>query len=354
MLRFTAEQVSALGPAAMCPDGDSLYITNNAWMLAITGVEHHIPLEVLRLIAFAPEGCLTNWGVLTAKELFPEEGKYIPARGNKSADIYETDYKYRRVTAESCRGLVERYTDCLWGDFYRLDQLFAAGRVRTKYLRSNTSNERRKFSTEPAAEHYVFDLDGRVLILKASWFKVFYEMNFEINCPTNPNGPPDAIGLYKKDITPDVFGFLAPIRESESKKSRDGRELYLDPTVVSWYTPEHGVQQLQDWSSYTPGDDTPATLQVKQNASHKLLEGVAILRWHDLTDTQIDELYAAGRKAGLRKRAQEIIAARACKTESAQWDRRVREEELEMLELIEEELGEVFDKTALLKLKETG
>lgn len=301
MFNIEPEHFAALGEGILVPDGDMLYITNGHWLIAITACEAHIPLEILKLVAFAENGAFVDWRVLGAKEIFPEEKKFIPVRGGRSFDIYTSGYKYSRVTVEGIRGLMEQNSECLWGTVYRLDQLFTAGAARTKYLRP-TDNDKRKFSTEPAAEHYLFDLDGKLLTVGSAYFRTFFEMGFQINCPARTSGPPGLLGLYMKETVPDIFGYLAPTRGTGVNTSKDGRKLYCDAGEASWYTPEEGLEELRDWSSYLPNEKMNATEQVKTNASKSLLLGVSVLRWHGLSDDEINILHQEGRREGLEDR----------------------------------------------------
>lgn len=353
MLQFQPEHFDALGAGVFIPDGDTLYITNGEWLLVVTGCEHHIPIEILRVIANS-ENALVDWRILGAREIYEEEGKYLPYRGPQSVDMYTSRYgKYATVTPESVRGLLEKNTDALWGDCYRVDQLFAAGRARTKYVKEDVG-ERRKFSSERAAQHHAFDLDGRILTVGADYMRCFYDLGFNITCPTRLSGPPKVLGLYMRDVVPDIFGYLAPTLGTGIKTSPDGREMLIDPGEASWYSVEEGAALLCDPLNYDAGYHRQAT-ESARSSRKELMLGVSSLRWHGVPEEEIDRIYAGGRSHGLAAQIPELIdrarrAVSAYEHSKDQWRERSLAEAISDLREIQSETGMIIpdDLTAYL------
>lgn len=345
MLEFRPEHFDALGPGVFVPDGDSLYITNGHWLMIITGCEHHIPIEILKIVANAGES-FVDWRILGAREIYEEEGRYLPYRGPQTLEIYISRYsgKYGAVSAEGVRGLMEKNTEPLWGDNYRLDQLFAAGKARTKYEKQDESNERRKFSVESAAEYYMFDLDGRILTVGAEYFRCFYELGFNITCPTRSSGPPDVLGLYLRDTVPDVFGYLCPTRGgTDIRESPDGRHIFLDPTIISWFSVEDGVSCLCDAWNYEAGIHKRIT-ESSQSANKNVLKGLSILRWYGVPEEEIEDLYHRGRDNALREQLPEMIrktrdAIRRYKDTKDRWSEKTLADAADDLRELQHELG---------------
>lgn len=307
MLEFRPEHFDALGEGIFVPDGDSLYITNGHWLLVITGCEHHIPIDILRIIANAGESRV-DWRILGAREIYEKENKYLPYRGPQSLDIYVSRYisKYATVDEKSIRGLLEKNSEPLWGDNYRLDQLFSAGKARTHYKKEEQT-ERRKFSTESTADYYLFDLDRRLLTVGAEYFRCFYDLGFNITCPVRSSGPPPVLGLYLRDTVPDIFGYLCPTRGTNIKVSDDGRPLLIDPAEISWYSVEEGIQKLCDPWNYEPGY-VRQVVESGPTTEKKILTGLSILRWHGIPEDQIEEIYRDGRIPGLEEQLPEQIS----------------------------------------------
>lgn len=286
---FTQEMVASLGEGVMIPDGDTLYITNNHWIMVVTGVEHHLSLDVLKAVAYAPEPAQTDWRIVVAKEIYLDQGKYLSPRGTQSVDLYLSGYKFSRVSRESIRGLIERYSENLLGASYNMGQLFEAGRAKVQFDKG-----KRKLSVEPAAQHYQFDLDNRIVCVEAKWFRAFVEAGFEVTCPTNSEGAPRVLGLYNQTASPDIFGFLTPLKNCGPRETKDGRSLLgFYASEISWYTKSDGVESLTDPSHYDMGIVSPTS--VGTSAPDRLLLGVAILRWQGLSENEIDHLFREGR-----------------------------------------------------------
>lgn len=302
MFTISLDHMSQLGDGVLIPDGDTLYMYGGSWLLVVTGCEHHIPIEILRLVANAPGGALTDWGVLNAKKIVEKEKKFIPGRGNGSREVYVRDSKYHSVSPEGIRGLIESNADCLWGSCYKLDQLFGAGQARTKYVRED-AGDRRKFSIEPTAEEYVFELDGRLLAVSPNIIRPFYEMEFDVNCPTVSSGYPKVLGMYSRVHTPDVFGYFAP--RLMLRDDSDDKKLYVDAASCSWYSPEEGRDKLTKFGNYLPGvlDQAIRTIRLTEDLKY----GISILRWYGASDEEIETLYQEGRPAGIAKQADELL-----------------------------------------------
>jgi len=155
-----------------------------------------------------------------------------------------------------------------------------------------------------------------------------------------------------------VFGYIAPVDKAGISKSKDGRELYMDASVASWFTPEEAWTQLTEWKSYTPGVKSAATQQVKGNASSGVLQGVSSLRWHGLTDEQIDELYAASREAGIKQWVTSLNdrvhrALKELEAGNNTWDNRAAYNDwTELMPLAEFELQQKFDHSEYEKLRD--
>lgn len=284
---FTQEMVAALGEGVMIPDGDTVYITNNHWIMVVTGVEHHLNLEVLKAIAYAPSSMMTDWRVVVAKEIYLDQNKYLPPKGTQSVDLYTSNYKFSRVSKESIRGLIERYSENLLGPAYNMGQLFEAGRARVQFDKG-----KRKLSVEPAAQYYQFDLDNRILCVDAKWFRAFVEGGFEVTCPTQSEGGPKVLGLYNHTAIPDIFGFLTPLKNCGPRETRDGRSLSgFYSSEISWYTVEDGIEALTDPQNYDSEENVTSPTKATSAAPDRLLLGVAILRWQGVADEEIDRLY---------------------------------------------------------------
>lgn len=294
MLQFSSEHMSSIPEAYMLLDGDSVLIGNREWVLVVTGAEAHLPTEILEILTDAPSSSLVDWRVLRALEFYPEARRFLYERGNQSFEIYHPYFRIPGFSGEGIRRELEEHAAILWsGTHYHLDQMFAAGAARVEYSKG-PENERRRFAEEPAAQLYIFTLDGRLLAVHAAVFRMFFEMGFSITCPTEHKGPPPFVGLSMVGVVPPIFGFLRRA-EVGRRQSKDGRDLHIDVGAVSWFTPEEGLSALRSPDSYEPGDATPATERIRSFAASSLLMGVAILRWHDLTDTQINVLYDEGR-----------------------------------------------------------
>ena len=349
MFTISPDHMSQLGEGVLIPDGDSLYIYGVTWLIVVTGCEHHIPLEVLRLVANAPAGFYTDWGVLGAKSIAEKEKKFLPDRGNGSRDIYvRIGGKYQSVSVEGVRGLIEQNAECLWGTCYKLDQLFGAGQARPVYNREDMG-DKRKFSIEPTAEEYVFNLDKRLLAVSPNIIRPFYEMEFDINCPTRSSGYPTVLGIYSRTHTPDIFGYFAPRRIQA--EDIDGRRMFVDAGTCSWHSPEEGRDKLTDYKNYRPGAPDSA---LAQNPSANLALGVSILRWYGVSDEEIEILYQDGRRKGLLQQAKALsdeISAEAARGPIPQW--KIDKFDREAANL-EKELGSFEGERLLEQLRRAG
>jgi len=306
MLNISSEHMAALGDAVMLVDEDTIYISSGKWLIVTSGADHYFTSDVLEILNDAPDGTLVDWRVINAKEVFAEAKKFVPDRGARALDIYLSADKYamyQRFTAETVRELLSENQNIWEEPLYNLTDLFGGGAARVQYQRPDPTSSR--FAPEPTAHIYTFDLDGRILGVNAKHFKAFYEMEFGITCPTNV-GRPDFLGMMQRDNEPDVFGMLVPLLKIGVHTHKD-RELYLDVAQVSWEAPESGLQALRKYTSYTPGSRSTATTLVQRNASNSLVEGVAILRWHGLSDVEIDTLHREGKEGSLQGRKNELL-----------------------------------------------
>lgn len=297
---FTAEFIAALGEAVVFSEGDVLYITNNAWALVLTNPALYISPEKLEVIRDSTKP--VNWEFLCADEFFPSEQRFIPRGGTHAKWLHGANVT--GATAQQIKDLTEHESASIWGDLISLDELFRKGKARPIYSHGAEHGSKRAFTLGHATKCYLFDLDGRFLAVNAEWFQAFANNDFSItvraDLSSESHGKP--IGLAHGD---DVIGFLMPLSSSEIHTDKQGRDLYLDITYVSWFTPEEGVAQLQSPSSYE-ARELDATEVVKRDASSGLLLGVAVLRWHGLSDDEINILHHDGREAGIRSKIDTI------------------------------------------------
>lgn len=311
MLKFTRDQMDVMGPGILVPDGDVLYITNNIWLIAVTGVEQHFPIELLRMIANPPSrSLLLDWRSLEAETLYLQDRKYLPLQGSIARDLYVPITSWPRSSPEAIRGFLEKSAETIWGDNYSLNEYFDNGLAITQYLKQEIAgNERRAFATSPGAEHYTFDLDGRILTVNAGLFRAFHELGFEITCPKDTVGPPQFLGLHHQTEEPVIFGYLAPVRESGVNMTSDNRPLYLDAGIASWYSVEEGLAQLQATESYEANQLISATSRAADKMSDvpkTLRAGVSILRWKGWDDEEINKAHGLNLGVALEELAQKL------------------------------------------------
>lgn len=352
---FTSEFIQALGEAEILPEGDSLYITNNAWMLVLTNPSEYVAPDKLEVIRTAQEP--VDWRFLAADEFYPEEKKFVPQGTLKAQDLIARKHSYQRVTPEGIRGLLEKEQGSIWGDVRSLDALWKQGKARTLYNKLDKANHR-AFALGHMAKSVLFDLEGRIIGVNAEWLQALVAHEFSITVPAilDRQGHLRPIGVWR---SPSTFGFIMPLQSCEVREDRQGRSLNHDIIEVSWYTPEEGRELVQSHESYSV-DHPEASATDPKHHSNTLRLGVDVLRWHGLKDDQINTLHEDGKRAGFEYQVQAIFDAlddleeKARKEDSTWWlDQRVHwlDQKTTELQALGDILEEPVDTRPLQKVK---
>lgn len=299
-MQFLPESIAALGEGALLLDGDTVYVYAPSWMLVIPRAHMHLPADVMETLAHYfgdTEVGLVDWRIISASAIILEEGKFLPWKGHRHADIKLSGYWWRSATLDVCRRRVDENAGSIWGEVASLSDLYLRGKADPLY--AETSNEfGGSLSGTTRAVSYGFSFHGRVLRLDSTKFDAFYEMGFQVSAPLNYLESyrlyqPSA-GLYSEEDG--IVGLFAAEEDSRVSESSDGRCLLVDGARVCWKDEDEAISLMLDPLSY------PITIRCSASAMamnarcpSSLMEAIGWMRLNGWGEDAINDTYESGR-----------------------------------------------------------
>lgn len=304
MLQITHEVIQQLGDGLLFVDGDVLYIVNpqGFWTIAWVGAHRDLSANVRACLALGEEEHLpVDWRVLVATNIDVKTGMFMPPLRHRWVDICPQGKTSMSVV--KVREFIETNSELLGSaELCDLSALFHKGKAHPSYGRAHRSALGGK-----GAVNYTFDFDSKLYAVPADCFKGLDTLGFRLTVPAGQDGIPYTVGNVEEADYP-VFCFLAPVAESGTFETPDGRALFIDALQACWATEEEALEIFQEPASHNPAvldlDEEFLDLVARKPFgssfnSVPLKRAVSILRWQGWTDEEIEAEYFAQREVAL-------------------------------------------------------
>jgi len=253
--------------------------------------------------------------LLCARTVEWEQEMFVPAGADDPISVEATTSWQTSIEND-----IERHFPSISGMSYcSLTDAWEAGLARPVYPTTKKKFTEADHVSFKTPESYVFRFEDLVIPVDADVFTAMRELGFHAQVPTARYGdyPRPCVGLSHSESPQEFFGVMDMMRDSSLRDSDDGRDMFLDPAIACWLSPDEALHLL---SRVLPCEEKPPrtvedVLRWGAVPPREFGMGLSTMRWKGLSDDEINEAFTVGtwdfwnqRHAKLLERASSLLS----------------------------------------------